>query len=74
MCLNEEGHHAAHFHARYGGRHASVGLDGSLIAGELPPVQLRLVQEWAAQHQDELAANWERARRRETLNKISPLA
>jgi hypothetical protein len=74
MYRNEEGHYVAHFHARYAGVRASIGLDGTLIAGELPTTQLRLVQMWAAQHQEELAANWQRARNRETLHKIDPLA
>lgn len=74
MYRNEGGHSVAHFHARYSGSHASIRLDGGLIAGSLPAAQLRLVREWAAQHQDELATNWERARNRETLDKIAPLA
>ena len=32
-----------------------------------------IVVEWAALHQDELAANWERARREEPLQPIEPL-
>ena len=33
----EEGRHGRpHFHARYSGHKASVGLDGEVIAGSLP--------------------------------------
>jgi Domain of unknown function (DUF4160) len=35
--------------------------------------QLRLVLAWAELHQDELRANWRRARAGETLQEIEPL-
>lgn len=71
----DEGHHARpHFHARYSGSKASVDFDGKLIAGWMPPRALRLVQEWAQLHADELAANWERAREEQPLLPIDPLA
>jgi hypothetical protein len=35
---------------------------------------LRFVQAWAAIHRDELLANWNRARNREPLESIEPLA
>ncbi|HET7572657.1 MAG TPA: DUF4160 domain-containing protein [Gaiellaceae bacterium] len=62
-----------HFHARYAGQAASIGVDGELIAGSLPRRALALVVEWAALHQAELLANWERARREEQLEPIDPL-
>jgi hypothetical protein len=40
----------------------------------LPRRALALVEEWAALHKDELAANWERARRDEPLELIDALA
>jgi Domain of unknown function (DUF4160) len=70
----DEGHHARpHFHARYAGSSASVGLDGHLIAGSLPRRALGLVAEWASLHREELESNWERARREESLEAIEPL-
>jgi hypothetical protein len=70
----DEGEHARpHFHARYAGDAASIDLAGELIAGSLPRRALALVAEWAALHQDELLANWERARRNEPLQVIDPL-
>jgi hypothetical protein len=47
--------------------------DGNLIAGSLPRRALALVAEWAALHQEELIANWARARREESLRAIDPL-
>lgn len=74
MYWNEGAHARPHFHARYAGEAASVDFAGELIAGSLPRRALALVREWAAMHQDELRANWERARRDEPLQPIEPLA
>jgi len=73
-CWNEGAHARPHFHARYAGRVASVDFDGTVIAGWLPRRALALVAEWAALHEGELAANWERARRDEPLEPIGALA
>ena len=74
MYWNEGAHARPHFHARYAGQAASVAFDGQVIAGALPLRALALVAEWAALHQEELVANWERARREEPLEPIEPLA
>lgn len=74
MYWNEGVHARPHFHARYAGQAASVDFAGALIAGSLPRRALVLVTEWAALHKDELAANWERARRAEPLESIDALA
>ncbi len=73
MYWNEGVHARPHFHARYAGQAASIDFAGELIAGSLPRRALALVAEWAALHQDELLANWERARREEPLQPIDPL-
>ena len=73
MYWNEGVHARPHFHARYAGEVASIGIDGELIAGSLPPRALGLVTEWARLHRAELATNWERARREEPLLSIAPL-
>jgi hypothetical protein len=74
MFANEGQHSVAHFHARAAEHNASLRFDGSVMAGSLPWAQLRLVREWAALHQSELAANWERARRGERVKPIDPLS
>lgn len=43
-----------------------------MIAGELPPAQLRLVISWSARHRAELEANWDRARLGQHLEAIDP--
>jgi Domain of unknown function (DUF4160) len=74
MYWNEGGHVKPHFHARYAGHAASIDLNGTLMAGSLPRRALVLVEEWTLLHHDELAANWERARREQSLEPIEPLA
>jgi hypothetical protein len=74
MYWNEGAHARPHFHARYAGQTASVDFAGAVIAGSLPRRALALVAEWAVLHEGELAANWERARRDESLEPIDALA
>jgi hypothetical protein len=70
----ERGAHARpHFHARNAGQAASIDFAGELIAGTMPRRALTLVREWAKLHEEELEANWERARRDEPLLAIEPL-
>ena len=73
MYWREHNHPVAHFHAEYGEHIASLAIDGTLLAGSLPPRALRLVREWAALHEAELRANWERVRARQPLVPIDPL-
>jgi hypothetical protein len=74
LYWNEGEHAQRHFHARYAGVAASVDFDGTMIAGSLPRRAHALVAEWAELHRDELLANWERARREESLELIEPLS
>ena len=73
MYWNEGIHARPHFHARYAEQGASIDIAGELIAGALPRRALALVAEWAVLHQDELTANWERARQDERIEPIDPL-
>jgi Domain of unknown function (DUF4160) len=62
-----------HFHVRYGRQRAVIDIESlSLFRGRLSP-RAWLVIEWAAQHQEELRANWELARRHAPLDQIAPL-
>jgi uncharacterized protein DUF4160 len=73
---HDEIHHLGrpHFHARYGDDEASVEIGTwEVLAGRLPPRALRLVHDWASEHEDELRDNWDRARRHEPLQRIEPL-
>ena len=73
---HDEAHHRGrpHFHATYGDDEASLDIDTlSILAGELPPRALRLIVEWAGDHQDELRENWQRARNHQRLRRVEPL-
>lgn len=66
-------HNKPHFHVYYAEYEASVGIDGELLAGSLPVKQLRMVQAWAAIHEDELYAAWNNAVKNTPFGKIEPL-
>jgi hypothetical protein len=67
-------HGVAHFHATYAEFEASISISPvGVIDGDLPNRAQRMVLEWAALRQTELAANWERARARRPLLRIDPL-
>ncbi len=67
-------HNPPHFHAFYGGEQALIDIaTPSLFAGSLSPRALGLVIEWTTLYQDELLADWERAKGQEPLAPIEPL-
>jgi hypothetical protein len=67
-------HAPPHFHVRYGGQRALIGIEAlAVLEGRLTPKALGLIVEWASMHQEELRADWERARRQEPLQPIAPL-
>lgn len=74
MYWNEGYHATPHVLVEYAGDKASVDFEGTVLGGSIPPRCLRLVREWAALYEDELKANWERARRLEPLELIPPLS
>jgi len=72
MFYNDHG--PPHFHARYSGERALIGLETlSVLEGRLPPRVLGFVVEWATLHREELLENWELARRDQPLRAIPPL-
>ena len=74
MIFNDDSqHYKPHFHVYYAEYVASVGIDGELLAGSLPVKQLRLVQAWAAIHEDELYKAWNNAVKGIPFDKIAPL-
>jgi len=72
MYYNE--HVPPHFHARYGGERASIGIESlQVLDGSLPPRALGLVMEWASAHRSELMNDWFLAQSRCPLQPIDPL-
>jgi hypothetical protein len=56
-----EDHNPPHFHAVHGDHIGWFNIRTlELIKGDLPPRAIRLVKEWATEHQDELLAIWEK--------------
>ena len=70
---NTKEHNPPHFHATDQDYNATFHLDGELKEGNMPKKQIKLIQAWAAIHQDELLANWELAITEQPLYKIDPL-
>jgi len=67
-------HNIPHIHVRYQGKKASISIeDGTVLAGNFPAKQLRLVLAWVDIHKDELFADWELAVSGEEPFRISPL-
>lgn len=57
MFFND--HAPPHFHARYGEFEAKININTfEVIEGELPHRALKLVQEWAMIHREELLEDW----------------
>lgn len=73
MFNDNEGHHKPHVHIIYGEYIASIGIDGELLAGNLPVRQLKIVKGWLALYEDELYEAWNLAVRGMNFNKIPPL-
>ena len=62
------------FHLRYNQQKAIIDIQSlSILERKLTPRVFGLVIEWAAIHQPELLANWQRAREQKPLKKIEPL-
>ena len=66
-------HNKPHVHVYYGEYKASIGIDGELLAGQLPARQLKMVIGWLALHEEEAYAAWNLAVRGEHFAKIPPL-
>ena len=67
-------HRPPHFHARYGGAEALVGIESlAVLHGRLSPRAHGLVIEWASLRQTELQQAWARAQRLESPGRIAPL-
>ena len=67
-------HKRPHIHAEYGEEDASIAIeDGELLAGNLPPSKMKLVQAWIEIHREDLMADWKLAVAGEPVFRIDPL-
>ncbi len=64
-------HYPPHFHAEYQGREAIFSVtEGKMLEGDLPRKAVIIISDWAADHKQELLANWDLAKNNRPLNKI----
>jgi hypothetical protein len=74
IAMHYREHGLPHFHATYAGETVVVSIEArDVIAGAVSARALRLIQEWAELHRDELRLNWRRAREDAPLERIDPL-
>jgi len=74
MFEDSQRHNLPHIHVRYAEYKASIAIeDGDVLAGNIPPKQLKMVQAWIEIHKDELFADWELALAGEQPFRIAPL-
>lgn len=68
-------HNSPHFYVIYSDSKAVIGIhDFRVLECDLPPRALGLVTEWARIHRQKLLEDWDRARNRQSLFPIDPLA
>ena len=64
-------HNLPHFHVKYGEFNASVGLDGTLLAGSIPAKQLSIIQKIAKSYESEFEFAWNQAVNGEHFSQIT---
>jgi len=63
------------FHARYADFEATIDIASlEILEGRLPGRALKLVEEWATMHKEELFNNWRLCSEKASPAKIEPLA
>lgn len=67
-------HEPPHFHAEYQGQRGKFDLTGKMLVGSIQSkTALRLIRQWARQHEAEIRANWQRMKADKPLEAIEPL-
>ena len=66
-------HGPAHFHAFYGDYHVNVTIETNVVSGDFQKRALSHVLEWLDLHRAELLEDWELAKQRQPLKKVTPL-
>ena len=67
-------HKPVHFHAEHQGQRGKFDLSGRMVAGNIDSkTALRLIRQWARQHEAEIRANWQRMKTGKALETIEPL-
>lgn len=67
-------HNPPHIHAYFQDTTATFKIeDGTLLNGQIPSKQIKLIQAWIEIHKDELFADWDLCQNGERPYKIEPL-
>ncbi|HVO26218.1 MAG TPA: DUF4160 domain-containing protein [Candidatus Margulisiibacteriota bacterium] len=67
-------HEPVHFHAEYQCQRGKFDLTGRMVVGNIgSKTALRLIRQWAKQHEAEIRANWQRMKTGKPLETIEPL-
>jgi hypothetical protein len=74
ISMNYNEHNPPHFHAEYQNYEVTVDIQTGAVTGKMPRRALNLIWTWSDEHQAELLENWDKARQRQPLNQIEPLA
>lgn len=70
--MYHDDHNPPHFHVEYQGHEALIAIEnGELLEGSLPNKALKLVREWAREHQRELLDDWQLAIQLKPLQRIA---
>jgi len=73
ITMNFNDHNPPHFHATYQDYEISIDIKTGVVNGSMPKRALKMIFEWLDMHKDELLEDWQLARDRKNLLKITPL-
>ena len=75
MFFNDIGrHNKPHVHVFFDDYNAVIGLDGELLAGNIPHKKMTIVQAWILLREDELYTAWNNAVRNMPFEKVKPIS
>ena len=67
-----EDHPPKHLHVYVGRSETRITFEGEILSGKLEPDKLRSLREWLIKRQNELNECWEKAMRKEPIERIDP--
>ena len=72
---NEKGgkHNIPHIHVEYSGEELVIGLDGTILEGNIPKNKRKLLDAWMEILREDLLANWTLLNSGEQIFRIDPL-
>ena len=68
--MDTQQHHKPHVHVKYNADEAVVAVDGEILSGALPQRQMRILDGWLAQYEEQVYAAWNLAVQGKHFDKI----